>query len=337
MFNFDEARYERIQTGAVSLAAPLHSCIGELLQAGARNLYLLGTGGAGILMYPAVSLLQRESSFPVYLDYPAEILHTPAPNLGKGSIVVIPSLSGTTPESQEVLAFAQAKGATVIALTGDASSPLAVAADHTFTNPAADDTSSESFYLQSLLVALSVMSHRGEIDDYEQVVAELAVLPAALLDLKAQAEEVAPGLASAIASEDYHIITGPGSVWAEAFYFGMCILEEMQWIRTRPVHSSDFFHGTLELVEKGVSILLFKGEDAARPLAERLEAFVPQVTDKLTVLDSASFALPGISERVRALISPVVLAAVLERVGAYLEVERRHPLVTRRYYRRLGY
>ncbi len=43
----------------------------------------------------------------------------------------------------------------------------------------------------------------------------------------------------------------------------MCILEEMQWIRTRPVHASDFFHGTLELVEKGVSVILFKGEDEA--------------------------------------------------------------------------
>ena len=58
----------------------------------------------------------------------------------------------------------------------------------------------------------------------------------------------------------------------------MCILEEMQWIRTRPVHASDFFHGTLELVEKGVSVLLLKGEDAYRPLAERVERFAPAYT-----------------------------------------------------------
>ncbi len=36
-----------------------------------------------------------------------------------------------------------------------------------------------------------------------------------------------------------------GNVWPEAFYYGMCILEEMQWIRTRPVTLPDFFHGTL--------------------------------------------------------------------------------------------
>ena len=73
----------------------------------------------------------------------------------------------------------------------------------------------------------------------------------------------------------------------------MCILEEMQWIRTRPVHAADFFHGTLELVEDGVSVLLLKGEDAARPLADRVEAFVPRYSGKLAVLDAAATSCPG--------------------------------------------
>jgi fructoselysine-6-phosphate deglycase len=120
-------------------------------------------------------------------------------------------------------------------------------------------------------------------------------------------------------------------------YYGMCILEEMQWIRTRPVHASDFFHGTLELVEPGVSLVVLKGEDDARSLCERVEAFAPRVTDKLSVFDTAELELPGVSPRVRALISPVLLATVLERVSAHLEVLRDHPLTTRRYYKRLDY
>ena len=39
----------------------------------------------------------------------------------------------------------------------------------------------------------------------------------------------------------------------------MCILEEMQWKRTRYITSADFFHGTLELVEPGVPVFLFMG------------------------------------------------------------------------------
>jgi fructoselysine-6-phosphate deglycase len=117
----------------------------------------------------------------------------------------------------------------------------------------------------------------------------------------------------------------------------MCILEEMQWIRTRPVHAADFFHGTLELVEQGVSVFVFKGEDASRPLSERVENFAKRYTDHVRVLDAASVELPGISPQVRSLISPILLATLLERLSAHLEVLRNHPLTTRRYYKRVEY
>ena len=337
MLNFDEPRFLRIQSGALALAPQIDSAIGGLLAAGKRNLFFLGTGGAAILMQPAAQLLQRRSTFPVFWDLPAELVLAGSQHLGQGSIVVIPSRSGTTRESIEALDYCKSRGAAVISLVGFAGTPLADGADHAFVNFAEDDTSSESFYLQSLLIALSVMKHRGECDDFDAVVGELRRLPAQLLAVKRAFEPRAGRLAAAIKDSPYHIISGAGSTWPEAFYYGMCILEEMQWILTRPVHASDFFHGTLELVEKGVSVILFKGEDDCRPLVERVQAFAPTYTDKLCVIDTAEMELPGISARVRALISPVLLATVLERVSAHLEVLRNHPLTTRRYYKKVAY
>ncbi len=55
------------------------------------------------------------------------------------------------------------------------------------------------------------------------------------------------------------------------------------------------------------------------------------------MLDTADFALPGISADVRGLISPILLATVLERISAHLEVMRNHPLTTRRYYKKVAY
>jgi fructoselysine-6-phosphate deglycase len=337
MLNFDEARFLRIQSGAVELARPIDETIGRLLAAGKENIFFLGTGGAAILMQPAAQLLERSSTFPVYTDLSAELVLNGSRHLGPRSIAVIPSRSGTTKESVEVLAYCKSKGAMVVSLTAHAGTPLAEGADHAFVNFAEDDTSSESFYLQSLLIALSLMKHRQEYDAYDSVVAELTALPALLIEVKRAFELRAAKLAETIKGASYHIISGAGTTWPEAYYYGMCILEEMQWIRTRPVHASDFFHGTLELVEKGVSLLLFKGEDACRPLVERIEAFAPGYTDKLSVLDTKEMALPGMSARVRALISPVLLATVLERVNAHLEVLRNHPLTTRRYYKRVEY
>lgn len=337
MLNFDEERFLRIQEGAVALAEPIDRLVDARLKAGAANVFFVGSGGAGILMEPAVRLLQTRSTFPTFAEMPAELVESGSVHLGPQSLVVIPSLSGTTPESIRAMEYAQERGATVLTLTGNADAPLAVQADVNLAAHAADDTSSETFSVQSLLVALSILRARGEFDGYDDFRARLDGLPRSLVEVKRAFESRAAEIAQAIAASDYHVITGAGASWPEAFYYGMCILEEMQWIRTRPVHASDFFHGTLELLEPGVSVIALKGEDAGRALVERVEAFVPRITDKLTVIDTAEFELAGFTHEHRGLLTPVVLATALERVSAHLEVLRDHPLTTRRYYRQLQY
>jgi fructoselysine-6-phosphate deglycase len=337
MLNFDRDRFVGIQTGAVAIAAEVRSLVGKLLADDIERLYFMGTGGVQLLTLPAIELLQQRSTFPVAALYPAQVVLDPPVGLDDKSAVVIPSLSGTTKESVEALSFLKARGVRTISLTGHADTPVAQDADYNFTNFAEDDTSSESFYLQTLLIALSVLAERGDFADFDRVVAELQTLPELLADAKAAFENDAATLAETIKDDKYHIFTGAGSVWPETYYYGMCILEEMQWIRTRPVHAADFFHGTLELVEPGVSVFVFKGEDASRPLGDRVENFARRYTDSVRVLDAAAVELPGISPDVRALVSPIVLATLLERLSAHLEVLRDHPLTTRRYYKRVEY
>ena len=337
MLNFDADRFLNIEQGAVALAPAIHDAIGKALGRGAENIFFVGTGGAAILMQPAALLLQRLSDFPAYMEIAAELVTGGHRALGAKSIVVIPSLSGTTKESVATMDYCRAKGATIVSLVGHKATPLGEQAGHAFVNFAEDDTSSESFYLQSLLIALSVMAHRGEYADYDRTIAELNLLPEHLLAAKQAFEPEAERIAERFKDEPYHIITSAGLSWAQAWYYGMCILEEMQWIRTRPVQASDFFHGTLELVEPGVSLFIFKGEDAFRPLTDRVENFAKRYTSKVRVLDAASASLPGISAKTRGLISPIILATMLERLSAHLEVLRDHPLTTRRYYKRVEY
>jgi fructoselysine-6-phosphate deglycase len=288
-------------------------------------------------MQPAAQILQRRSTLPVFTDVTAELVSAGHPALGQGSLVVIPSVSGTTKESVAALGFARERGADVLALVGHQGTPLALQASQAFINFADDQTAPESLYLQSLLVALSVMAHRGEHADYRATLAELETLPRHLLAAKQSFDPEAERLASLLAPETYHVITGAGGSWAPAWYFSMCVLEEQQWLRTRPVHAADFFHGTFELVEKGVSVIAMKGEDHGRALADRVEAFARRFTDRLTVIDSAAVELPGLSPSTRALVSPVVLATLLERLAVHLAAMRNHPLDQRRYYRKVSY
>lgn len=337
MLNFDDTRFLTIQQGAVALAPRIDAAISAALAAGAENLFFLGTGGVAYLMEPAIQLLQRNSGFPVFRDYPAELLVSGNSNLTAGSIVIMPSLSGTTKESVAMLNRLKEIGAQVITLIGHIDTPLGLGGNPALVNFAADDTSSESFYIQALLVALSVMKARGEIDDYDAVLAEMQGLPQAFLATKRNFEPKADHFARIIAGADYHMFTAAGNMWPAANYYATCILEEMQWIRTRPVHAADFFHGPLELIDKTVSLILMRGEDEAGALADRVASFAPQYTDHFTVLDIADFVPEGVSPRLRALLSPAFMATILERLSAHLEVMRNHPLVTRRYYKRVAY
>lgn len=337
MQTFDVDRYLRIEAGALALAPAIHEVAGRLIGSGVRNVFFLGTGGAALLMAPAVRLLERRSGLPVHSAITAELVLSGHAALGEGSLVVVPSVSGTTKESIAALDHAREKGGTILALVGHEDTPIARKADHALVNFAADDTAPESLYIQSLMLALSLMAHRGEYPDYQQTVAELSTLPKHLVAAKQMFEPEARRLAAELAKDDWHIITAAGGSWPQAQYFGMCVLEEQQWIRTRPVHAADFFHGTFELVDGGTSVIILHGEDEARALTMRVEAFAKSHAGKVSVIDAASFELPGISRATRALISPILLAAMLERLTAHLAQARNHPLDTRRYYKKLAY
>jgi fructoselysine-6-phosphate deglycase len=337
MFNFDVDRFLKIQKGAVSQKDALNKAIDEIQAKGFKNLFLIGSGGAGILMMPAEQVMKAHSSLPVYREIAADFLVTGNKHFDEKSLVVFASLSGTTAETIEAAKFVKEKGATTISFVGHGDKPLAELTDYTFVNFAEDDTSCESFFIQFYLLITRLMQKRGEFPQYDAFIESLSKLPEGLLKVKEQIEDRAKVFAEKIKNTPYHMLVSSGTSWGETFYYAMCILEEMQWIKTKAVTANDFFHGTLELVEHGVSVILLKGEDETRPLMDRVERFAEQYTDELTIFDTKEFELKGVAEEFRGLISPIVLATLLERVSAHLEHVRNHPLTTRRYYRRIKY
>ena len=338
MLNIDPQHHLDTQRLAVAAAAAIRRAAAAEVARGLDNVFFASAGGVALLTYPAAKLLQQRSSLPVFIERAAELVASDNANLGPRSLVVLCSVSGTTKEAVAILHAAQAKGARVLTFTGTPGTPLATLSDINIATPAADDTSSETYLIQTLVLALALMEARGEFTDLDDVLAELSLLPQALVAAKEQFEPRAAELATALVGRDRPLMfTGAGGAWYEAWYFAMCILEEMQWIWTRPIHASDFFHGTFELVEADVAVVLLAGEDSARPLAERVKAFVPAIGGDLFVIDAAEFELAGLGAATRALVSPVVLATVLERLSVHIEALTGHPLTTRRYYKRMEY
>ncbi|NVY96123.1 hypothetical protein HU830_02855 [Lactobacillus sp. DCY120] len=120
--------------------------------------------------------------------------------------------------------------------------------------------------------------------------------------------------------------------------FSMCILEEMQWVRTRPVTSAEFFHGALELIDDTLPVFLVKGEDEYRPLDECVERFAQKHTNKLEVFDMKDFVFEGIDDDLRRICAPMIVTSILTDCLATLySLNIGHDLDSRRYYRQFAY
>ena len=118
---------------------------------------------------------------------------------------------------------------------------------------------------------------------------------------------------------DYHMVIGSGMLWGEAYDYAMCILEEMQWIKTKSIHAAEYFHGTLELVEEDTSLILFYGEDETRPLMDRVKNFSEKVTKVINIFDTKEVELPFTDAEYRKIVSPMIMYAITERLSCHLE------------------
>ena len=114
-------------------------------------------------------------------------------------------------------------------------------------------------------------------------------------------------------------------------------MEEMLWMRTKSISCADFFHGTLEIIEKDTNVTLFKGEDHGTAQAESVERFLPRICDNITVFDTKEYHTPGIDDTFREILTPMIMAAIYARINVHLENVRKHPMEIRRYYHKLDY
>ena len=151
------------------------------------------------------------------------------------------------------------------------------------------------------------------------------------------ADEFGKRFAEKHCEDAMHYFVGAGNQYGSTYSYAMCYWEEQHWLRSKSIHAAEFFHGTLEIVDKNTPVTLFMGEDSQRPLAERVKNFLPRVCGNYTIIDSAEYPLVGISPEFRGDISHLVTHAVTQRIDAHMEQINRHPMEIRRYYRQFPY
>lgn len=331
MLNFDEAKVRQDHQNGVDMIPEVEKVVDQICDEGYDNIFLFGIGGtllyAGQIMHTAKQL---GCSLPLYLENATDFLYEGNKKFTKNSVVVIASLSGNTIEVEAAIDKAHEVGARVIGYVEVQESPLAKKVDHLVTTVGGE-------YYWWYTVVLRFMKNAGEFDAYDKLTSQMKNLPDAVVQIYKDADEEMKNYAEKYCDEPITYLVGSGNLEDWAVCYGMCIMEEMQWMRTRPISAANFFHGTLEVIERDIPVILIKGEDKTRPEMDRVEKFVNTVSAKVTVFDTKKFALPGIDEEFRGVLSPIVMRSAFMRLNVHLEHCRRHPIDIRRYYKALKY
>ena len=337
MLKFDRQQKIDSVNGALALRPQIEKIVDEFTAQGYDAVYFLGIGGTWASALQVEAYMKGKSSLPVFVENAAEYVTNGNRRITARTLIVFSSVTGSTQEMVDGIAKAKAVGARVFGFIDREDAPLVAQCDWCISYPANEQ-------LKFFMLANAMMHRNGEFPDYDRYNAEMeAHLAKGLADIEEQADD----WAAAFSAQKYrehkvnpdkpHYFVGAGTQWGATYSYAMCYWMEQMWIRTCAVTAGEFFHGLLEIIDAETPVTLFIGEDEQRPLAVRVANFLPKVCRNYTIIDSAAYDIPGISQEFRGSISHLILRAVNNRVDVHMEKELCHPLDIRRYYRQFPY
>ncbi|NLY90457.1 MAG: SIS domain-containing protein [Firmicutes bacterium] len=331
MLKFDEKKQIESVAGALALRSRIEHIVDEICRKGYDDLYYLGIGGTYASCLQTVNHIREMSALPAYVENAAEYITRGNRRINEKTVVVISSVTGNTQEMVEAIRRIKKVGATVIGFVDEETAELAKMVDYEIAYP-------QNEQLKFFMVADRFMKNAGDFADYDRFYAEMdKYLPQALVEVAKAADNFGKEFAEKHKDDPIHYFIGAGNQYGATYSYAMCFWEEQHWLRSKSIHAGEFFHGTLEIIDRDTPVTVFLGEDAERPLAERVARFLPRVCANYTLIDTKDYPLTGISPEFRGHISHLVMRMITQRIDVHLELVNRHPMEIRRYYRQLDY
>ena len=271
MIKFDEQKQLDSTAGALTIRKEIERIAEDVAGRGYSNLCYLGIGGTYASALQTQSHVQENSGMEISAQNAALYNTTGNRRIGGNTVVVLSSVTGTTQEVVEAVEKVKALGAVVIGFVDKADTPLEKLSDYSIRYP-------QNEQLKFFMLADRLMYLAGDYPQYEKQYAEYdRYLPQALVDTEKAADEFGKRFAEKHCEDAMHYFVGAGNQYGSTYSYAMCYWEEQHWLRSKSIHAAEFFHGTLEVVDKNTPVTLFMGEDSQRPLAERVKNFLPRV------------------------------------------------------------
>ena len=336
MYNFNEDEYRENLTKQIAVFDDGVELSRKISKDGYSNIFFIAVGGTLAMMMHFEEAAKQLTSIPVYVEQAGEIILTGHTQLKKDSLIIMGSKSGDTKETVAAARWIKDNyGCRIASMVICKDSPLGQLTDYQL--PLVVFKGVEYEYLSILGLFYGLLYINGDFPEIEEFKKQLISLPDLLVSAQKKFDKTAMEIAEKYYNSPYLLWIGGGELWGEIYLFTMCILEEMQWIRTKSVKSSEFFHGTLELVDEKTDVFLVKGAGACRRLDDRVEAFLEKHGKNTVVIDIPQF-MDTVPDKFKPCLSPIFSTALLNgRLSRYFEKYTGHNLDIRRYYRQFDY
>lgn len=278
-------------------------------------------------------LFGAHNRLPVALATPSLFTLYAQPPLVPGALVIGISQSGQSPDIVAVLDEAMRQGRPTLAITNDAASPLAQAADHVIPlHCGLERAVAASKTYTASLAALTLFS--AVLEGNQERIAQIGALPERM---QQALRELAPALARVERYRymDRCAVIGRGYNYSTAFEVALKI-KELTHVVAEPYSSADFRHGPIGMVRDGFPVLMVAPSGAVsddlRALAgslRQIHAELLVISDDTQLLEMAHLAMPlppGLVEWLSPLVSVMpgqLFAMQLARVRG---LDPDHPL-----------
>jgi glucosamine--fructose-6-phosphate aminotransferase (isomerizing) len=252
-----------------------------------RFVYLAARGTSDNAARYGQYLFGGLNRLPVALSAPSLFTAYQTPPHLEEALVIGISQSGQSPDIVEVLEDARRQGAPTVAITNDADSPLAFAAEHLLTLSAGREQSvaATKTYTATLAV-LAMLSLAMEDGLREESLAPVAPWMDAALRIESQAQAAA----ERIADSSRAVVLGRGYQYCTAHEISLKI-KELSGVEAEPYSSADFKHGPIAVAEDGLPVIVIsEGTTFRREMGNLADLVRAQGARVLPVADE----LPGI-------------------------------------------
>lgn len=240
----------------------------RLVEDGTQRVYLVGMGSSYAATLSAKMFAEGATKVQVDVFRGRELEFDSPLGLDRNSCLVSISYSGETTDVVSALRFAKSRGARTVSMTGPEESTLSREAESSVQIISKDTKAMVAAYptqlcLLYLLIGL-IAKHADGNPRVDSLKADVDALVPKLRSLIPGEEAKAEQVAERLRGMEIAYVLSAGPNYGLAYKLALTELTENAWVHGIAQYTTEFMHGIVEKMEKGLPVIFLLGTDHSR-------------------------------------------------------------------------